>query len=85
MVSAGALEGALCVNVLIQQGLRVDTELGPLTTPCVLRPVCVRALSGVCPWLSESRSVSLAANSKPGARWNTTKTKWTKWCWHCSP
>ena len=51
--------------MLIQQGLRVDTELGPLTTPCELRPVCVRALSGVCPWLSESRSVSLAANSKP--------------------
>jgi len=65
MVPAGALEGALCVNVLIQQGLRVDTELGPLTTPCAasgVRPCFVRRLSGGCP---SKRSVSLAANFKP--------------------
>jgi len=39
----------------------------------------IRRVSGFCPasvrWLSESRSATLAANYKPGARWNTTKTK----------
>src|SRR5271166_3992545 len=46
-------------------------------------------MSGLCSvsvwWLSELRNATLAANSKPGAQWNTTKTKWTRWCWRCSP
>jgi hypothetical protein len=48
MGSAGALSGALRVNLLIRRGLREDAGSGPLT-PRPQHPVYVRAVSGVCP------------------------------------
>jgi hypothetical protein len=51
---------------------------------CGIRPAdAVRVesdvASGLCPasvrWWSESRGATLAANSKPSVRWNTTKNK----------
>jgi hypothetical protein len=72
------------VNTLIRRGLRENAKSGPLT-PRLRHPVYVRLCSGSVRWSLESRSATLAANSNQGARWNTTKTEWTRWCWRCSP
>jgi len=43
-------------------------------SPRARNPVCVRALSGICPvMLLRFQVQPFAANSKPGVRWNTTR------------
>ena len=85
MGSRRCIVGALHVNVLICRGLREHAELGAadaVRAVSGVRPGFVRRLSGSCP---SHEVLPLRRDPNPGARWNTTKTKWTRWCWRCSP
>jgi hypothetical protein len=67
MGSAGALSGALRVNVLIRRGLREDAKSCPLT-PRPRHPVFVRRTSGVCPVLPDAFSSRLRGDRNRAIR-----------------